>query len=562
MQYKALYRKYRPLDFKDVLGQDPIIKTLINSIKNNKIGHAYLFTGTRGTGKTSVAKMFAKTINCEKLVNGQPCNECSICKTNNYEELTDIIEIDAASNNGVDEIREIKNKASLVPVLCKYKVYIIDEVHMLSIGAFNALLKTLEEPPSHAIFILATTEPQKIPMTIISRCQRFDFKKISIIDIQNRLKFISKKEKININEECIEEISKLSDGSLRDAIGLLDQMNSFSEDELTISKLYDLTGNIEVKTIFNIINNIFENNINQLIETYDILYNKGKDFQRISQSILDILLNIMIYKNAKQYFEKKDIKYKNEIIISDKKVSTERLYSLIEELNDLLDNIKKSSNPNILFELFLLKTIDLKLIKTIDEEDKNIEKKIIETSEIAKKKEDKVDIEKTKPNIDNKNYEFNPKYKEALINNTIALANSESKKEIKKAFQSLDKYLLQPKYKTIASTLMDSNINAASNDHLLLTYKYDSMVQEHDKNNKRIEKLINEIISRKYKIVAISEERWKEIRPKYIDLKDRNQKIELMEEIEDESIACSIEKNTEYDEIINEFGNEIIEMEE
>ena len=196
MAYKSLYRKYRPTTFDDVSGQTFIIKTLKNAIATNKISHAYLFSGTRGTGKTTIAKIFAKNVNCMNLIDGNVCGKCEICTTENTDDIQDIIEIDAASNNGVDEIRELKNKIKLAPVLCKYKVYIIDEVHMLSTGAFNALLKTLEEPPSHVIFILATTEPQKIPITIISRCQRFDFKKLSIIDIKNRLKYIAEKEHI------------------------------------------------------------------------------------------------------------------------------------------------------------------------------------------------------------------------------------------------------------------------------------------------------------------------------------------------------------------------------
>ena len=223
---------------------------------------------------------FCKTINCENLKDGIPCGKCSVCKIKTTDENPDIIEIDAASNNGVDEIREIKNKATLVPVLCKYKVYIIDEVHMLSIGAFNALLKTLEEPPLHAVFILATTEPQKIPVTIISRCQRFDFKKIPIAEIKKRLKSIAKKEEIEIDETCLLEISKISDGSLRDAIGLLDQANSFSNGNITIDALYELTGNIETSKIFKLLENLFLNDINSLIETTDELYNSGKTLRQ------------------------------------------------------------------------------------------------------------------------------------------------------------------------------------------------------------------------------------------------------------------------------------------
>lgn len=560
MQYKALYRKYRPIEFEDVIGQDPIIKTLTNSIKENKVGHAYLFTGTRGTGKTTVAKIFAKTINCEDLKNGLPCKKCKICETKTIDENPDIIEIDAASNNGVDEIREIKNKAALVPVFCKYKVYIIDEVHMLSIGAFNALLKTLEEPPMHAMFILATTEPQKIPVTIISRCQRFDFKKIPIIEIQKRLKTIAKKEKIEIDSACLLEIAKISDGSLRDAIGLLDQANSFSNGNITVEILYELTGNLETSKIINILEKIFENDISSLIEITEDLYNEGKNFEVITETLIDFLINLLIYKNAKKYFDKKTIHYKEDLINLDERVSKDKLSEIIEELNNLLENMKKSSNPNILFELSLFKLTNKEEQK---EEKANYEfKQVIELENKTDLKEEQKD-EKNEEKIQKINIEYSYSLKEALINNTIALANKDCKDEVKKSFMKLNKYLATNKYKAIATILMDCNVNAASEDRLLLTYKYDSLVYEHDQNKNKIEKIVSELLNKKYKIVAISEDKWKELRPKYIELKKNNKKIELMEEIEEETISCKIEtSNSELEETINDFGLGIIEMEE
>ena len=242
MTYKSLYRKYRPIRFEDVCGQDFIVKTLNNAIFKGKINHAYLFCGTRGTGKTTIAKIFAKAINCINPINNLPCGKCEICLNDNTDKIPDIIEIDAASNNGVDEIRELKNKVRLVPTMCKYKVYIIDEVHMLSVGAFNALLKTLEEPPAHVIFILATTEPQKLPITILSRCQRFDFRNISTENIVERLKFISEKEGIEIEDDALIEIAKMSDGALRDAISTLDQVSSYADNKITVDDIYAVKG--------------------------------------------------------------------------------------------------------------------------------------------------------------------------------------------------------------------------------------------------------------------------------------------------------------------------------
>ena len=242
--YQVLYRKYRPKTLQEVAGQDIVVKILKNSLKNDKLSHAYLFSGPRGTGKTSIAKILARVINCSNPVDYSPCNKCVSCTQKNN---VDIIEIDAASNNGVDEIRELKNKINLVPSFGKYKIYIIDEVHMLSIGAFNALLKTLEEPPAHAMFILATTEPHKIPVTILSRCQRLDFKKISEESIFKRLNEIVEKEKINIDPEAIKEIARLSDGGMRDAISMLDQASSYSDDKIELTDIYEINGIITKK---------------------------------------------------------------------------------------------------------------------------------------------------------------------------------------------------------------------------------------------------------------------------------------------------------------------------
>ncbi len=548
MHYRALYRKYRPTDFSEIVGQNHIIKTLINTIKNNRVGHAYLFCGSRGTGKTSVAKIFARTVNCENLKDGVQCNKCIICNSKNTDDITDIIEIDAASNNGVDEIREIKNKATLAPVLCKYKVYIIDEVHMLSTGAFNALLKTLEEPPQHVIFILATTEPQKIPITIISRCQRFDFKKILVDDIQNKLKEISVAEKIKIDDYCIREISKLAEGSLRDAIGLLDQVCSFTNGNVDVDKLYDLVGMMQISKIINIVENIFSNDIDKLMDFYEEMVENSKDFEKTSEKILEILVNLMIYKNASKYFSSKDLFYKDEIIKLDKLINRERLGIVIEEMNELLEKIKKSSNPNILFEMFLLKNISFQPnLENIEQENTVIVDPIVKDKNKIKEKTKNIIISNT--------------LKNSRINNTLALASNEKKKEIKKIFMDLKTHLIDGENKSIISLLMDSEVVAASENHILLKYKYESLVQENDNNINKIEKIISELTNVKYKVVAICCEEWETIRPHYIEMKNKNGKIELIEENEDDTISCSKDEECLYGDIINDFGDGIIEME-
>ena len=298
MLYQALYRKYRPKTFNDVAGQEVIVKTLKNIIKNNKLTHAYLFIGPRGTGKTSIAKIFAKTINCENSKDGISCENCDICISNNNNENIDVIEMDAASNNGVDEIREIKNHVTLLPTMSKYKVYIIDEVHMLTTGAFNALLKTLEEPPEHVKFILATTEPQKLPATILSRCQRFDFKRISNEDIVKDLEYVCKESDIKITPKALELIAVLAEGGMRDALSILERCSQEGNDEINEDKVKDLVG--IPKTVF--INNIVESVVNEDIEgtlnNLEEVIEDGKDINNLVWEIIKYVKDILLYKST------------------------------------------------------------------------------------------------------------------------------------------------------------------------------------------------------------------------------------------------------------------------
>ena len=280
MSYLALYRKYRPSKFSEVSGQKYIVDILKNAVKTQNISHAYLFSGPRGTGKTSVAKIFAKSVNCLKSTTGEACGKCEICKALKENDI-DIIEIDAASNNGVDEIREIRNNVKLMPTVGKYKVYIIDEVHMLSPGAFNALLKTLEEPPQHIIFILATTEIQRIPLTIMSRCQKFDFKKISNKDIEKKLHEILKLEEKELSDDVISLIAKISDGGLRDAINLLDQVLTSSNDNVTVDDIYNLNGDISELELERLFDNIIDGDIASILKTVDQFYDQGKNIYSI-----------------------------------------------------------------------------------------------------------------------------------------------------------------------------------------------------------------------------------------------------------------------------------------
>lgn len=583
MSYKSLYRKYRPMRFEDVCGQQFIVKTLSNAIKNNKIGHAYLFCGTRGTGKTTIAKIFAKLVNCLNPLDNVPCGECEICLNENTDEIPDIIEIDAASNNGVDEIRELKNKIKLMPVMCKYKVYIIDEVHMLSTGAFNALLKTLEEPPEHVIFILATTEPQKLPITIISRCQRFDFKKINVLDISKRLKYISQKEGIDIDDEAIEEIAKLSEGAMRDAIGLLDQISSFADSKITVEDIYTIRGSVSNRVLIELIEKYIDNDASSILSIVDDIYLSGKDFYRLSEDILVFYRNMLISKVAPSYFEDKALQLKDDIMRLSSKIEVKRIERMIKKLEELLRNIKSSDYPRILFETTILSDLDLDEsfenekpttekdktfvmgINEVDSNSKNNEIKLDKNiNEIIKEEFKEKDIKKvTTKNKSNNSFAITDTLKEAMINNTIAEASASLKKEATVKFEELDKYLIDKDFKAAATILKDSIVTAVSNDHMLLTYKYESMVEDNDNEYASISNLVKQMFGSEYKVVAITDKRWKELRPYFLNLKKENGTIPLIEEkYEKINKSENMIENENYEEVLNIFDSDLIEMEE
>lgn len=558
MAYQTLYRKYRPKTFELVYGQDVIVKTLKNVIKNDKLSHAYLFTGPRGTGKTSSAKLFAKAINCLNNKDGDACNECENCKSFNNNSNPDIIEIDAASNNGVDEIREIKNKVSLVPSMSKYKVYIIDEVHMLSIGAFNALLKTLEEPPEYIIFILATTEPQKIPATIISRCQRFDFKSISHDKMKQCLENIISKENISIDDGAIEEIINNSKGGMRDAIGLLDQASAFCNNNITANDIEELSGNISIKQIRTFLSNIMQKEYNVIFDSISNYSSNGKDFALICEKIINYIREGILYK-------KKINTYK--ILDEDKnifdKLSDTDLYDLIDYLSDTLVKVKNSYQKELTFEVQMIQMIDKIFNKesNVSRETSTNEIKVENTNvpretSINEMKVENTNVPRETLKIENKADSVIEELKNVRINNILKNATKQNITFIKDLWSNINEYLINEKYKMVAGMLVNATPVAASKKGIIITLPLESSISRIEKEYDNSKELLNEIYNENYKVVYISEQYWKKVRPKFVE-KAKNGELQII----DESEVLDKLKKINDKNLVEEF-NELIEMEE
>ena len=369
MGYTALYRKFRPLTFSEIVGQEHITRTLKNQIIANRVGHAYLFNGGRGTGKTSAAKILARAINCLNPKDGEPCNECEICKGAINGSLTDIVEMDAASNNSVEDIRSIREEVNFLPTKAKYRVYIIDEVHMLSTGAFNALLKTLEEPPEHVKFILATTEPQKLPATILSRCQRFDFKRISNDNIIKRLKIVCKESDIEITDEALNTIAVLSEGAMRDALSILERCIQDGENKIDEDKIKDLVGIPKITYINNIVESIVKYDINQALESTEVVLEEGKDITNLLFEMIKYVKDILVYKasNKLELYSQEELEKIKQI---SEAVSKERLINLVYQLSELENDIKWSTQKTILFQAGIIRLCNENADKTIDVSDR------------------------------------------------------------------------------------------------------------------------------------------------------------------------------------------------
>lgn len=543
--YQALYRKYRPIDFNSVVGQDSIIKTLKNSIINHNFSHAYMFFGPRGTGKTTISKIFARNINCSSPIDGIACHKCDSCKASFSKNCVDIIEIDAASNNGVDEIRDLKNKITLVPSELKYKVYIIDEVHMLSIGAFNALLKTLEEPPEHAIFILATTDPQKVPETIISRCQCFSFKRISDNVIKNRLKYVCNEENILIEDDVLNNIAMLADGGLRDALGSLDKLTSYTKDRITIDDFTEVNGIVSDSDICLLIKDILSGNIQNVLKNINDFNSNGKNLIQIMVQLLNYSRNLLV----DYYISNKNIDF-----------SLDHLQELANIINEKMFDIKKSGNTKIYIELLLLKFINTNIfnknsLKNEIVEDNNISDNVSKKNDISdeslkikeKEVENNITTDMNFENNDNSDKYFIEEEKSGntipkilnideimkiRVNNTMALANKGLLKLELANFEKLREYTFDQEIGYLVCSLLDAKLRTVSSENIIISFEFDSNVKQNLLNIEMITEVYNKITNSNKNIAIISDEEWDKVKNDYITNLKNNIKYDVLPEPE------------------------------
>lgn len=512
--YQALYRRFRPKTFDQVLGQEHITTTLKNQIINGNIGHAYLFTGTRGTGKTSTAKIFARAVNCLNPVGGNPCNECDICKGILDESIMDVIEMDAASNNSVDDVRELREKVKYPPSKSKYKVYIIDEVHMLSKGAFNALLKTLEEPPAHLIFILATTEVEKLPQTILSRCQRFDFRRVTTKDIMKNMRDICSQLDIEIDDEALNLIARSSDGAMRDALSLLDQCISFSQGELSYDNALQILGLVGDDYLFNLVDAIIEKNLESALEIVDEINKKGKDINQFINDLIYHFRNLMIAKNSN-----------SPALIIDAQTDTIKRYtSQAEKLKSstIMDGVKIfseaenqskwSSQPRIILEMSIIKLMNTENKGTLEERIERIEN-ILRNGDVSFYKKDrgnnenKVNIAKPEKKIDKKktdqkvDLEKEKSSEETQYDGELNLDTI--KKEWPKILNSIKKVDVP-----VHVLLMDGKLKSFKKDILTIAYRDEVHREAVNKKERKecVEKIISRHFGREIRVEFITEE--------------------------------------------------------
>ncbi len=532
MSYQALYRVWRPRNFSDVVGQSHITRTLQNAIVQEKFSHAYLFSGPRGTGKTSAAKIFSKAVNCERGPAKEPCNECDACVGIQDGSVSDVIEIDAASNNGVEQIRDIRDKVKYAPSAVQYKVYIVDEVHMLSIGAFNALLKTLEEPPKHVIFILATTEPHKIPLTIISRCQRFDFKRISQRSMVDRMELIAQEEDIPVSKDALEAVALSAEGGMRDSLSLLDQAISYSEEEVTIEDVLAVTGSVSQQKLAGVVQALQQNEVKEALQYVDSLIQEGKDPGRFVFDLIYYLRDLLLYQSAPGLEEILERAIPDDAFKElSESLQPDWIQQTISTLNQCQQEMKWTTSPKVFIEIAMLNICDIqaapsssasaavepesvqKLQQKVDE----LEKKLSNLQQAPAAAQAQPEQKRSQPKTRRNQY----KVPYERIRHVMNEASKQDLKAVQTQWANFMESLKQSSPPAHAR-LMNSKPRAASDHAIVLSFKYEIHCSLALENQQVIQQLLTDHLGKEVQIIPIPEDNWQELREEYVQ-KQRQQ---------------------------------------